>query len=154
MKHLECSCSLPFSSLSLSLSSYAHTQDTYTHAHTHTHTHTHTQVLKRITMTRSATTSLATSTALLEKSSGASADRRHCGRVCGITQLVCAKGGVILNKMKSTGQEVVFKRSENEPEKTTQPQHPDVLPFSCTFSHQPAFFKATPFTKGSTLCTF
>ena len=130
MKHLECSCSLPFSSLSLSLSSYAHTQDTYTHAHTHTHTHTHTQVLKRITMTRSATTSLATSTALLEKSSGASADRRHCGRVCGITQLVCAKG-VILNKMRSTG-EVDSRGQKTSSEKTTQPQHPDVLPFSCT----------------------
>ena len=32
-----------------------------------------------------------------------SADRRHYGRVCGITQIVCVKGGVILNKMKSTG---------------------------------------------------
>ena len=75
-------------------------------------------MLKRITTTPSATTSPATSTMLLEKSSGLSADRRHYGRVHGITQLVCAKG-VILNKMKSTGQEVVFKRSENEPEKTT-----------------------------------
>lgn len=76
-------------------------------------------MLKRITTTPSATTSPATSTMLLEKSSGVSADRRHYSRVGGITQLVCAKGGVILNKMKSTGQEVVFKRSENEPEKTT-----------------------------------
>ena len=74
--------------------------------------------------TPSATTSRATSTMLLEKSSGASADRRHCGREYGITPLVCARGEVILNKMKTTGQEVVFRRSENEPEKT---QHPDVL---------------------------
>ena len=112
------------------------------------------QVSKRITTTPSATTSQATSTMHLEKSSGVSADRRHCGRECGITQPVFARGEAILNKTKSTGQEVVFKRSGNEPEKTTQPQHPDVLRYSSSvlsFSHQPTFFKATPFTKGFTL---
>ena len=115
------------------------------------------QVSKRTTTTPSATTSQATSTMHLEKSSGASADRRHYGKECGITQLVFARGEVIPNETKSTGQEVVFKRSGNEPEKTSQPQHPDVLRYSSlvllhSLTNQ-LFSKLPPFTKGSTLFT-
>ena len=99
-------------------------------------------------MTPSATISPAISTMHLEKSSGVSVARRNCGRECGITPLVCAKGGATLKVMKTTGQEVVFKRSENAPEKI-QPHHLDFLCYSSVskFSHQPAFFKATPFNK-------
>ena len=76
------------------------------------------------------------------------------------TPLVYAKGGATLNKMKTTGQEVVFRMSENVPEETTmQPHNLDFLCHSSLsilsmFSYQPAFFKATPFTKSSTLFTF
>ena len=115
------------------------------------------QVSKKIMMIPNATTSPATSTMHLEKSSGVSVDRKHYGREYGIMPLVYAKEGATLNVMKTTGQEVVFRRSENVPEKTIQPQHPNVLCYSSlllsTFSHQPAFFKATPFTKGSTSFT-
>ena len=109
-------------------------------------------------MTPSATISLATNTMHLEKSSEVRVDRRHYDRECGITPLVYAKGGATVNPMKTTGQEVVL-RSENVPEETIQPHHPEFLRYSSlsilsTFSHQPAFFKATPFTKGSTLFTF
>lgn len=41
----------------------------------------------------------------------------------GITPLLFAKGGATVNKVKSAGQEVVLRRSENEPEKTRQAQH-------------------------------
>ena len=66
-------------------------------------------------MTPSATTSPATSTMHLEKSSGVSVDRRHYSKVYGITPLVYTKEGATL---KTTGQEVLFRRSENVPEKT------------------------------------
>ena len=106
-------------------------------------------------MTPSAATSPATNMMHLEKSSGVSVDRRHYGRECGITPLVYAKEGATLNVMKTTGQEVVFRRSENVPEKTIQPQHPDVLRYSSLSTFyilSPT--KATPFTKGSTLFTY
>ena len=99
----------------------------------------------------SVTTSQAISTMPLEKSSKVSVGRRHYGRVCGITPLVYANGGATISVMKTTGQEVVFGRSENTPEEMIQLHYLDFLCYSSlsTFSHQPAFFKATPFTRVS-----
>ena len=93
-------------------------------------------------MTQSATTPV--TSMMLER-----ADRRHYGKVCGITQLAYVKG-VTLNKIKSTRQEVVFKRSENEPEKTTQPQFPDVLPLYILFPT--SFFSKLPHSQKVLLC--
>ena len=104
-------------------------------------------------MTPSATTSPATSTMHLEKSSGVSADRKHYGREYGITPLVCAKGGATLNKMKSTGPEVVFRRSENEREKMIQPQHPDVLRHSSLSTLQQPAFSKLPHSQKIPLCS-
>lgn len=49
-------------------------------------------------MTPSTTISQAISMMPLEKSSRVSVGRRHCGKVCGITPLVYAKGGTIYTK--------------------------------------------------------
>ena len=127
MKHLECSCSLSLFPLSLFPSPHTLTL--------RTRTHTHTQVLKRITMTQSATISLATSTALLEKSSGASADRRHYGRVCGKRRSYTKqdemywRGGSIYSRGQNTSQR-----------RNTLMSFPSLV--LCTFSNQPAFFRS------------
>ena len=84
------------------------------------------QVLKKITMTPSATTSQAISTMHLEKSSKVSVGKRHYGRVCGITPLVFDKREVTLNVTKITGPEVAFRKSESVPKEIIQPRYLDI----------------------------
>ena len=82
---------------------------------------------------------------LLERSSGVSVVRRHCGRESGTTQLLYVRGRATPSVTNSTGQEVEFRRSENAPEKTLQPHHLDSL---CSFLSQTNLFQSYPIYKG------
>ena len=102
-------------------------------------------------MTPNATTFQAKSTMLLEKLSKVSVGGRHYSRVCSIAPLVYTKVGATLSMMKTTGQEVVFRKSENVPEEMIQPHYLDLPSYSALSTlymvTSTSFFQSYPIYK-------
>ena len=76
------------------------------------------QESKRTTMTRNAITSLVTNMMPPVRLSGVKPGRKRYDRVCGIIPLVCARSGVTISVMQTTGKEVASRKSENVPGKS------------------------------------
>ena len=93
-------------------------------------------------MTPSVITFLVTNMMLQERLFGVKPARKHYDRVCGIIPLVFDKREVTLNMMKTTGKEVVSRKSGNVPEVTVN--HSD-LPSSSSASSY--LFTSTSFSQ-------